>query len=119
MSSDRLIAARREYWLAWAEEHGAATSADLEARVFAALSQGSSPIPRRHYVREVAEAFGMTTSTVTQRCHAGWPHRRDNRRIYFLDEDLAAIGQADRVPPRDMKPQRRPNTRGPHTYDHL
>lgn len=122
MTSDRLAAALRDYWLAWAEEHGAETSAELDARIVAALVDAApNTTPRRHNVAEVAKAFGISDKTVRLRCQRNeYPHRRDGRRIYFTDEDLAAIADADRVPAQPLEPQRRGNNRKrPRSYAHL
>jgi hypothetical protein len=57
---------------------------------------------RRYTPEEVRDLHGFkAVETVYLRCRRGaWPHHRDGRKLYFTDDDLAAIEEAQRVPAR-------------------
>ncbi len=71
---------------------------------------------------EAAKYFGHTYTWLLSQCQRGaFPHRKVGRRYFMTAGDVRAAQDSLAVATTRApgEPQRRPNTRGPHSFDHL
>lgn len=71
---------------------------------------------------EAAKYFGHTYTWLLSQCQSGaFPHRKVGRRYFMTAGDVKAAQDSVAVAATRTfgEPQRRPNTRGPHSFDHL
>ena len=71
---------------------------------------------------EAAKYFGHSYAWLLSQCQREvFSYRKVGRRYFMTAADVRAAQEAFAVPATKPygEPQRRPNTRGPHSFDHL